>query len=87
MKVPFSIVKQGCFLAPTLFDIFFIKLLNYVFGTFMERVYLLTRSDGDLFNLSLIKTNANVRKTLIREMLFDDNVKVATHTPRTKCKR
>lgn len=90
MVVPFSInsdVKQGCVLAPTLFGIFFIQLLNYVFGTLMEEVYLCTRSDGNLFNLSRIKAKANIRETLIREMLFADNVAVATHTPRTNCKR
>ena len=45
-------VKQGCVLAPTLFGIFFAVMLKHAFGTATEGVYLWTRSDGKLSNLS-----------------------------------
>ena len=55
---PFDIrsgVKQGCVLAPTLFGVFFAVLLKQAFGSSTEGIYLRTRSDGKLFNLSRFK--------------------------------
>ena len=80
---PFSInsgVKQGCVLAPTLFGIFFALLLKHSFGTATEGIYLRTRSDGKLFNLSRLKAKTKVREVLIRDMLFADDAALATHT-------
>ncbi|KAL1250633.1 hypothetical protein QQF64_018429 [Cirrhinus molitorella] len=77
----FSIsVKQGCVLAPTLFGIFFALLLKHAFGSATVGIYLRTRSDGKLFNLSRLKAKTNLRETLIRDMLFADDAAVATHT-------
>lgn len=61
---PFSInsgVKQGCVLAPTLFGIFFAMLLKHAFGASTEGIYLRTRSDGNLFNLSRFKAKKSPR--------------------------
>lgn len=80
---PFSIhsgVKQGCVLAPTLFGIFFSMMLKYAFGTTTEGIYLHTRSDGGLFNVSRLKALTKVRKTLIRDMLFADDAAIVAHT-------
>lgn len=80
---PFSInsgVKQGCVLAPTLFGIFFAMLLKHAFGASTEGIYLRTRSDGNLFNLSRLKAKTKVRDRLIRDMLFADDAAVVTHT-------
>ncbi|KAL6458375.1 hypothetical protein MHYP_G00336050 [Metynnis hypsauchen] len=52
MSEPFDVksgVKQGCILAPTLFNIFSL-LLKHAFGNSTEGVYMHTRSDGRLFN-------------------------------------
>ena len=52
---PFNIlsgVKQGCVIVPTLFGIFFATLLKHAFGESTEGIYLLTRSDGNLFEHS-----------------------------------
>ena len=52
---PFPInsgVKQGCVLAPTLFGIFFSLLLKHAFDFSDDGIYIRTRSDGKLFNLS-----------------------------------
>jgi hypothetical protein len=73
-------VKQGCVLAPTLYGIFFAMLLKHAFGASTEGIYLRTRSDGNLFNLSRFKANTKVCDRLIRDMLFADDAAVVTHT-------
>ena len=73
---PFKIrgdVTQGCVLAPTLFGIFFGMLLKHGFDTTTEGIYLRTRSDGRLFNLTRLRAKTKVRKVLIRDMLFADD--------------
>lgn len=76
-----SSVKQDCVLAPTLFDIYFSMLLKHAFGTATEGVYLHTRSDGQLFNLRrLLKAKNKVRKVIIRDLLFADDVAIISHT-------
>ena len=45
-------VKQGCLLPPTLFGIFFALLLKYAFKRSTDGVYLHSRSDSCLFNIS-----------------------------------
>ena len=60
---PFGIhsgVKQGCVLAPTLFGILFALLLKHAFGAATEGVYIHTRSDGSLFNLTRLKAKTKV---------------------------
>ena len=65
-------VKQGCVLAPTLFEIFFDLLLRHAFGAASEGIYLRTRSDSRLFNLGRLRAKTKVREALIRDMLFAD---------------
>ena len=81
---PFKIltgVKQGCVLAPTLFDIFFSVLLNFAFHHSDEGVHLVhTRNEGKLFNLTRLKSKAKVRTFLIKEMLFADDAALTSHT-------
>ena len=80
---PFDIgsgVKQGCVLAPTLFGIFFSLLLRHVFGTASEGICLQTRSDGRLFNLGRLGAKTKVGEALIRDMQFEDDAAVTTHT-------
>ena len=80
---PFTVksgVKQGCVLAPTLFDIFFSMLLSYAFKNSVEGIHLHTRSDGKLFNLARLKAKTKVRPVLIREMLFADDAAVTSHS-------
>ena len=54
-------VKQGCVLAPTLFRIFFLLLLKHAFDSLDNGVYIRTRSDGKLFNLSRLRAKTKVR--------------------------
>lgn len=72
-------VKQGCVLAPTLFGIFFALLLKHAFNSSEDGVYLHSRSDGSLFNLSRLRAKTKVRKVLIRDMLFADDAAIASH--------
>ena len=77
-----SVVKQGCVLAPTLFRILFALLLKHAFGDATEGVYIHTRSDGSLFNLTRLKAKTKVQTALIRDMLFADDAAVP-HSART----
>lgn len=73
-------VKQGCVLAPTLFGIFFAMLFRHAFKGATEGVYLHSRSDGKLFNISRLKAKSKTRKVLIRDMLFADDAALAAHS-------
>ena len=76
--------KQGCVLAPTLFDIFFSMLLQYAFKNCSWEggggVFLHTRSDGKLLNIACLHAKTKVTKVLILEMLFADGAAVVSHT-------
>ena len=63
-------VKQGCVLVPTLFGIFSYLLLPYAFDSSSDGIYLHTRSDGNLFNLSSLHGKTKVTEVYVREMLF-----------------
>ena len=41
-------------------------------------MYLYTRTDGQLFNLSRLRSTSKIRKILIRDLLFTDDAAVAT---------
>lgn len=68
--------KQGCGLAPTLFEIYF----AYVFKTALEHldcntgVSVLSRDDGDFFNLARFIANTETHRYVIRELLHAADV-------------
>jgi hypothetical protein len=74
-----SEVRQGCVLAATLIGIFFALLLKHAFDSSEDGVYLHSRSDGCLFNLSRLRAKTKVRKVLIRDMLFAQDAAIASH--------
>ena len=79
---PFEVksgVKQGCVLAPTLFGIYFAVMLKHAFGNSTEGVYLHTRSDGGLYNMTRLRAKTKTRTVLIRDMLHADNAAVTAH--------
>ena len=73
-------VKQGCMLAPTLFESSFPHSLKYTFQDSQEGVFLHTRSDGKLFSLARLRTKTRVRTILIHELLFADDAALVSHT-------
>ena len=73
-------MKQGCVLAPTLFGIFFAVMLKHAFGTATKGIYLRTRSDGKLVNVSRLKAKTRVPEVCLGDFLFADDAAVTTHT-------
>ena len=73
-------VKQGCVLAATLFGIFFAVMLKHAFGPTAEGIYLRTRTDGKLFNLSRLRAKTKVQLTCLRDFLFADESAVTAQS-------
>ncbi|KAL8621446.1 hypothetical protein ACOMHN_048245 [Nucella lapillus] len=65
--------KQGCVLAPTLFGIFFAVMLKHACGPTAEGIYLRTRLDRKLFNLSRIRDKTKVQLRCLCDFLFADD--------------
>ena len=55
-------------------------MLKHAFGNATEGIYLRTRSDGKLFNVSRLKAKTRVREVCLRDFLFADDAAVITHT-------
>ena len=73
-------VKQGCVLAPTLFNIFFSVHLKHAFRSADEGILLRTRSDGKLFNPARLRTKTTVRKVMLRDFLSADDAALVAHS-------
>ena len=72
-------VKQGCILTPTLFGIFFTSLLKHAFKSSTDGVYLHSRTDAHLFNISRLHAKTKTRTVTIWDLLFADNVAMVSH--------
>ena len=66
-------VKQGCVLASTLFGISFSVLLKHAFRTTNAGIFLLSRTDGKLFNRARLRSKTKVGQVLLRDFLFVDD--------------
>ena len=73
-------VTQGCVLAPTLFGIFFAVMLKHAFGPAAEGIYLRTRTDGKLFNLSRLWAKTKVQLRCLRDFLFADDAAATAYS-------
>ena len=60
-------------LASTLFGIFFSVLLKHAFRTTNAGIFLLSRTDGKLFNLARLRSKTKVSQVLLIELLFADD--------------
>ena len=73
-------VKQGCVLAPTLFSLYLAAMLEVAFRSTEEGVYIQTRHNADLFNVSHFKAKSKTERILVQEMLFADDSAIVAHT-------
>ena len=72
-------VKQVCILTPTLFGIFFALLLKHAFKRSTDGVYLYSRSDSCLFNISRLCAKTKTRTVTVRDLLFADDVAMVSN--------
>ena len=73
-------VKQGCVLAPALFNIFFSVLLKHSFRSADEGILLRTRSDVKLFKPERLRAKTIVRKVMLCDLLFADEAALVAHS-------
>ena len=66
--------------APSIFGIFFSPQLEYAFNQSEDAVYLHSRCDGGLFNVTQVRAMTKVQMVLIRGLLFADNAALTAHT-------
>jgi hypothetical protein len=68
-------VKQGCVLAPTLFGLYFSLVFKTAYDNLSSNVgvSLLSRDDGNFFNLARFKSKTLTEKITIRELLYADD--------------
>ena len=73
-------VKQGCVLAPVLFNLFFARVLDHAAKDLKQGVYLKYRLDGSLFDLRRLKAKTKITETVVLEALFADDCALMAHT-------
>ena len=74
-------VKQGCVLPPTLFSMMFSAMLTDAFnGEETGEIPFRYRVDGELFKLSILRTEKKISKAYVRDMLFADDCSLVAHT-------
>ena len=74
-------VKQGCVLAPVLFNLFFTCVLRQAVENMAERVYVGFRYDGSIFDLRRLTAKAKTLNSLIYEALFAHDCLLMAHKP------
>ncbi|XP_069996592.1 uncharacterized protein [Penaeus vannamei] len=75
-------VKQGCVLAPTLFGLCFcvFKITHSNLGT-STGVSVLSRDDGNFFNLSRFTAKTRIQRVVVQELLSADDAALCASTP------
>lgn len=73
-------VKLGCVLAPALFSTFIAVMLNINFGTSTDSVYLHTRSSGNLFRLSKLKSKSKMHQVPSEKCCFAVDAALTVHS-------
>ena len=73
-------MKQGCVLAPVLFNVFFTRMLSHAVQDLEKGVYIRYCLDGSLFNLCQLTAKTKNLQTLLQEVLFADNCALMAYT-------
>ena len=73
-------VIQGCVLAPTLFSIFLLAMLDEAFRYMGDGVYIQSRQSADLFNVVHFRAKTKTTRILMRELLFTDDSALVAHS-------
>ena len=73
-------VKQGCVLAPVLFNLFFTCVLNHAVRDIEDGVFIKYRLDGSLFDLRRLNAKTKTIVKMILEALFADDCALMAHT-------
>ena len=72
-------VKQGCVLAPVLFNLFLTSVVNHAIRDLEQGVYLRYRLDGSLFDLRRLTAKTKTVKQTVLEALFADDCALMAH--------
>nr|KAG5705334.1 hypothetical protein BaRGS_011106 [Batillaria attramentaria] len=72
-------VKQGCVLAPVLFNVFFTCMLSHAVRGLEKGVFIRYRLDGSLFDLRRLTAKTKCSKDLLQEALFADDCALVAH--------
>lgn len=72
-------VKQGCVLAPVLFNVFFTCMLSHAVRDLEKGVYIRYRLDGSLFDLRRLTAKTKSLQALLQEVLFADDCALVAH--------
>ena len=76
-------VKQGCVLAPMLFNLFFTQVLHHAVKNMNLGVHIRCRTDRFLFDLRRMSGKTKTKEKLILEALFADDYVLMVHTKKT----
>ena len=66
-------------LSPVLFNIYFSYVIRNAFQGNDEGVYLKTRYDGRLFEISRLRSKTEVKESIVRELLFANDAALVAH--------
>lgn len=73
--------RQGCVLAPTLFNIFLTAVLEIAFCDYVGGVYIRYRTDGGLHNLSRFRATSKLKYTVVQHALYADDCALVACNP------
>ena len=74
-------VRQGCVLAPLLFNVYLTAMLIIVDRKLLDRgIGIRYRTDGGLFNLARLKSRQKVRSRFVTELQYADDIALLANT-------